>query len=420
MSRFHWLRAAASAAAFIALVQSPAAMAEPLSFDQALSLATQRSEAAHASRAAASGASESARAARQLPDPMLIAGVDNLPVTGADRFSTTRESMTMKRIGISQEWLSADKRAAREAASHAAAEREAAQATAAEADARLQAALAYVDAWYAGQALDLASQTEHHLHEEVEAARARLATATGTSAELLQLAAAQGLAEDDSSEVRQQQASAWLVLQRWTGVLPDALAGEPAFNTPTEQDFANRHPDVVMRDREVEVARLEAEATARQRTPNWTWELSYAQRSGYSDMVSLGVTIPLQVAPSQRQDRETAAKRAALEQARAAWAEATRAAQADYRMAMNEANRLQQRIERYRLSVMQPARQRAVVALAAYRSNQSTLSALFEARHAEVEVQRKLISLQRELARAQARLAFTPIATDTVRQGAAR
>jgi hypothetical protein len=33
---------------------------------------------------------------------MLRAGIDNLPVTGSDRFSGTRESMTMKRIGISQ------------------------------------------------------------------------------------------------------------------------------------------------------------------------------------------------------------------------------------------------------------------------------------------------------------------------------
>ena len=78
---------------------------------------------------------------------MLRAGIENLPVTGADRFSTTRDSMTMKRIGISQEWLSADKRAARAGAAEAMAEprgrRSAASPTA---EARLQTAIAYLDA----------------------------------------------------------------------------------------------------------------------------------------------------------------------------------------------------------------------------------------------------------------------------------
>jgi hypothetical protein len=34
---------------------------------------------------------------------------------------------------------------------------------------------------------------------------------------------------------------------------------------------------------------------------------------------------------------------------------------------------------------------------------------LFEARHAEVDVQRKLLNLQRDLAKVQAQLAFKPI-----------
>jgi len=126
------LRAAAAAAAALL----PAlAVAAPLSFDQALSLAVQRSEAARAGRASALSATESSRAAGQLPDPMLGVGIENLPVTGADRFSTTRESMTMKRVGISQEWLSADKRAARESAARAMVAREALQSGVAEADA---------------------------------------------------------------------------------------------------------------------------------------------------------------------------------------------------------------------------------------------------------------------------------------------
>jgi outer membrane protein TolC len=387
----------------------PLAVAAPLSFDQALSLAAERSEAARAGRSGALGASESARAAGQLPDPMLSAGIDNLPVTGSDRFSTTRESMTMKRLGISQEWLSADKRAARERAAQAMAAREGLQSRVAEADARLRVALAYLEAWYANAALNLTAQTEHHLHEELEAARARLGAATGSSTEVLQLTAAKGVAEDESEEAGQQQAAAMVSLQRWVGFRPDALAAAPTFSVPSEQEYLTRHPAVAALTRELEVTRQDAAVAANERTPNWTWELSYGQRTGYSDLVSLGVSIPLQVAPSQRQDRETAAKLAMASKAEAELAETARAATAEYLTLASDAQRLRQRIDRYRSSVIVPAQQRTAASLAAYRSNQQPLTALFEARHTEVEAQQKLLALQRDLAKVEAQLAFKPL-----------
>ena len=129
-------------AASLAVAMLPAlAPAAPLTLEQALELAVQRSEAARSSRAGVLGATEAARAAGQLPDPMLRAGIENLPVTGADRFSTTRDSMTMKRIGIAQEWVSSDKRAARQAAADAMVGREGISLQAIAAEVRVQTAL---------------------------------------------------------------------------------------------------------------------------------------------------------------------------------------------------------------------------------------------------------------------------------------
>jgi len=132
-----------------------AASASPLSLEQGLELAVQRSQAVVAARAGALASTQTARAAGQLPDPMLSVGIENLPVTGPDRMRTTAESMTMKRVGISQEWVSAEKRALRQASALAMAERESASALAAAADSRLQAALAFVDAFYASEVLVL-------------------------------------------------------------------------------------------------------------------------------------------------------------------------------------------------------------------------------------------------------------------------
>ncbi|MFH0129885.1 TolC family protein [Variovorax sp. VaC1] len=402
-------RAAALAAALSLPCLAPAA---PLSFDAALRLAVQRSEAARAARAGVLSATEAARAAAQLPDPTLRVGIDNLPATGPDRFNTTRDSMTMKRIGISQEWLSADKRAARQAAADASVGREAVQARVAAADARLQAALAYLDAFYAGETLKLATLMEHHAHEELEASRARLSSASGNSQDVLALAGARGISEDDTAEIRQQQNTARVAFERWVGVPPDDLAPPDAMPLPSEQDYVAGHPTVAAMQRDVDVAGRAADVTASNRKPNWTWEVSYGQRTGYADMVSVGVSIPLAVAPGERQDRDTASRRALVDKAEADLAEATRAATAEYRSLSGDAQRLQQRIDRYRSGVVVPAAQRTAAALAAYQSSQGSLVVLFEARHAEVEAQRKLLTLQRDLAKARIQLAFRPLTAE--------
>ncbi|MGO4390530.1 TolC family protein [Variovorax sp. M-6] len=404
------LRAAALAAALLPSL-AVLAVAEPLTLEAALDLAVERSASARAARAGVSSASELARAAGQLPDPMLRAGIDNLPVTGPDRFSTTREPMTMKRIGISQEWLSGDKRAARQAAAEAAAARETIQSRAAVADARLNTALAYLDAYYAGQALKLTTLMAHHAHEEFEAARARLASSTASSQDVLALAAARGMAEDESAEARQRQGVAQVGLHRWIGDRGDELAPVATMPSPAEQAYVAGHPVVLARQFDIDVARRAAAAASLERKPNWTWEASYGQRTGFPDLVSVGVSIPLQVAPSERQDRDTAAKLALADKAEAELAEAIRTATAEYRTLAGDAQRLSERIDRYRTAVVAPAGQRTAAATAAYRSNQGALLTLFEARHAEVEAQRKLLALQRDLARAQAQLTFKPLAT---------
>jgi len=388
--------------------------AEPLSLDQALTLATQRSQSARAARAGIASAMELARAAGQLPDPMLSVGVDNLPITGPERLSTTADSMTMKRIGISQEWLSAEKRSTREAAAGAQILRERLAEEAALADTRLQAALAYVDAFYAGEALKLTTLNEHHVHEEFEAARARVASASGSSQEVLALAASRGLAEDESADVRQSQAAALVALQRWVGLQPDSLTAPSLPALLQEGAYVANHPAVLAAQRDIEVARREAAVAATNRRPNWTWQVAYGQRTGFPDMMSLGVSIPLPVAPAERQDRETASRLALVERTEANLEEARRMATAEFRSLSSDAQRLSERIQRYRWGIVTPTRQRIDAALAGYGSNQVTLVTVFEARHADLEVQRKLLALGRDLARLRAQLAFKPIPAGAV------
>ena len=399
------LRAAAVAAAVFPVFSSAA----PLTLDEALQLATQRSEAARAARASASSASEVSRAAGQLPDPVLGVSLENVPVTGPDRFRTTREEMTMKRIGISQEWISAQKRSLRIAAATAMAARETASIAVANADARFQAAMAYVDAYYASEALKLTVSNESHAREAMETARARLSSGSGGAQDVLALSSAQGMAEDESADLRQQLASLNISLLRWIGRPPGELAAPLLPKLAGEQAFVDAYPAVVAKRRDVEVARQEAAVAASNRKPNWTWQVAYGQRTGFSDMATVGVSIPLPVAPGSRQDRDTASKLALVEKAEADLAEATRVAQAEYRQLASEEHHHVHRIERYESTVLAPTVQRTAAATAAYRSNQASLAMVFEARHAELEARRRLLNMRRELTRMRAQLAFKPL-----------
>lgn len=394
-----------SLAVIVAVTTLPGQSWAQLSFDQALSLAVQRSEAARSARASALSAAEAAQAAGQLPDPVLRAGLENMPISGPDRFSG-RDSMTMKRVGVSQEWLSAEKRAARQAAAEAMVGREAASVNSTAAEIRLQTGLAYLDAYFAGETLKLTQQTEHHAREELEAARARLASNLGNSADVLALTTARGIAEDESAEARQQQDSARAGLERWVGSPVDRLSAPAMMTPPPEAAYVANHPAVVAAQRELELTRREADVARVNRSQNWSWEVSYGQRTGFPDMVSLGVNIPIAVAPAQRQDRDIASKFALADKAEASLAESTRMATGEYRALFGTAKRLSERIERYRDTVVVPAQHRTGAALEAYRSNQAALATVFEARHAEVEAQRKLIALQRDLSRTQAQLAL--------------
>lgn len=403
------------AAVLVAALMPVWAESQPLSLPQALELAVRRSEAAAAARAGANSATETARAAGRLPDPMLRIGVENLPVTGPDRFNPSADFMTMKRVGISQEWLSRDKRAAREAAALASVERESVQALGVEADTRLQTALAFIDAWFAQAALDITERAERNLREELEVARARLGAGAGSATEMLALTTTRGLAEDTADEARQQHAAAMAELRRWVGTDATELSSPGGLEPPSEAQYLASHPTLVALGRDIELNRRAAEAAATERTPNWTWEVAYSQRTGFSDMVSVGVSIPLQVAPAQRQDRDIAARLALVDKARSELEEATREAAVEFRRLSGDTARLQQRIERLHAGVLSPARQRSVVALAAYRSNQTPLAGYFEARNAEVDAHRKLLTLERELARTRARLALKPFANGVER-----
>ncbi len=92
---------------------SPLAFAsegQPFSLDAAVERALARAPQVTASQAGVEAAQALATSAGRLPDPSLIVGIDNLPVNGPDAYSTTADFMTMRKVGVVQQFPRAEKR----------------------------------------------------------------------------------------------------------------------------------------------------------------------------------------------------------------------------------------------------------------------------------------------------------------------
>ena len=144
------------AGSFATLHASGAADAQAsLSLSEALRLAEARSPQLASAEYAASAARERGIASSQLPDPVLRLGLDNVPVTGPDAYSLTTDFMTMRRIGVVQEFTDSEKRDLRRQRGHVEADRELAKRDAARATLRQEVALAWLDQYFAQRTAEL-------------------------------------------------------------------------------------------------------------------------------------------------------------------------------------------------------------------------------------------------------------------------
>ena len=408
--RVLFLRAAAAIIPTLFLVL-PAEAA--LSLGEAQARAVARSRQLSAQDAAMAASRELAVAAGQLPDPVFKLGLDNLPVEGSDRFSVARDFMTQRRVGFSQELTRADKRELRAERYRLDAEKTLADKTAAVAAIERDTALAWLDRSYAEAMAAAFAGSLAQSRMEAVAAESAWRGGRGSEADLFAARGAVALLEDRASEYGRRVATARIALQRWTGGADDEpLAAPPAFDTvrvdgETLDDQLVHHPDIAALFRLEEIAATDAKLAQANRRADWTVDVSYSQRGpAYSNMVSIGVSVPLQWDTAQRQDRETGAKLAVVEQLRAQREEALRMHVADVRTLLAEWRSGRERLARYDATILPLAHERTAAALAGYRGAKATLADALAAQRNEIETHVQRLQLALDTARLWAQLNF--------------
>ena len=401
--------------ALAAIVALPGAgYAQPtLSLADAQRIAVERSRQLVAQDASITASREMAAAAGQLPDPVLRLGIDNLPVDTSDRFSLTRDFMTMRRIGVMQEFTRGDKRRLRSARFERETERAVAEKSVAVAALRKDTALAWLERYYLERMRAVVAANADESKLEIEAAEGAYRAGRGSQVDIYTARASRVALDDRLSDLDRRIRNARTQLQRWVGDAGDyLLAGEPAFKTVrldghTLDQEIERHPEIALLARNVAIAETEAELARANKQADWSVELAYQERgSAFSNMVSVGVSIPLQWDQKNRQDRELAAKLALTERARAQQEDTLRAHIAEIRAMLNEWENGHERIARFERELIPLARERTAAALAAYRGGKSDLNAVLAARRNEIEVRTQTLQLEMDTARLWAQLNF--------------
>ena len=399
----------------IALIAAPLARAADggLTLAEAQRRAVERSRSLAGQDAAIAAAHEMGVAAGQLPDPVLRLGVDNMPVTGEDRYSLTRDFMTMRRIGVTQEITRGEKRELRAQRYQREAERTLAEKDATIAAIQRDTALAWLDRYYAEAMAAVLAEQAAQVRSEIAAAEGAYRGGRASQADVIGAHATLAALEERSSEYSSRVSIAKVNLARWMGAGADApLAAPPAMDMVrveggTLEEHLATHPEIVALSRQESLAATEARLAQASRTPDWTVEMAYQQRGpDFSNMVSFGVSVPLPWDRGNRQDREIAAKLAAAEQARAQRDELLRNHVGEVRAMLEEWQNKRERFGRYERDLVPLAHERTRAASAAYQGGRTGISDLLMARRAESEVRLQQVQLQMDTARLWARLNF--------------
>lgn len=389
---------------------SHAFAADPLTLAEAMHLAGAQPLRVQAQDAAVAAAEADASAAGALPDPMLVVGIENLPVTGRNALNFSADDMTMKQLGVRQEFPAAGKRSARRAL----AQRQVNVARAQAVVERLSIRRAAADAWIAAWAVDHELQALEQLREQARLAAklARARAGGGRSISEALAAETAGLELDNQlEEAKAGRESALAALRRWVPGTREVAMQDPDFKALpfTQAQLLARLDELaplLSGSARVEKAAAAIDVARAEKRSDWSLTAAYGQRDrDRSDMLSVELEIALPWFQQGRTDSGVLAREAEYQQALALRDDERRTLTADIEAAYVRWESLKRQVALHEDRLLPIARDRSVVALAAYRAG-GELQPWLDARDAELRVHRSHAEHLGELGHAWASLAF--------------
>src|SRR5258706_5103717 len=373
--------------------------ADPLSFNAALTLAERSSADIEAQTAGLEAAQSASRAAGALPDPKLTFGVDNLPATGPDRWSADRDFMTMRKIGVMQDFPSVSKRRAEAATANAAVDEADAQRRVHVFAVRTSAAIAWLNRYYIERRVALFDALGRENTLFAAAVQAALAGGRGTPADVIGPKLEAADLADRLDVLRADELKAKAGLRRLVGTDgDDPLTGDPpelVIDADQLRSHLHMHPELALFGRMIALARAQAQEAQAAKRPDWGVELSYARRAAaYSDMVSLQFTLSLPLFSANRQDPLINAKHLEQRRLEAERANMLREHTAALESELADYPALTSQLARIQDTRLPLAQQKVAYQLASYQGGKADLAAVLVARRELIDAQLMHLDLQ--------------------------
>jgi len=387
------------------VLTSATAQAAALCLEQTLDLAQRYSAELSASRNQVRAFGAMADSARQLPDPELKFGIENLPVQGSNARRFTREGMTMQRVGVMQTFVSADKRERKADTLLAQSASASAQEQVIRAQLQRDTAQAWLDLALSEKAAQAARQLLNETGRQIPVQRSGVASGSAAASSTLALQSALSAMRDNLTLAERDVSLAQTRLYQLTGETFDGVAGAlpryqrlPAEPQTLEQGVSV-HPEVVLAAREADVAKARSAQSAVASKPDVGVEVYYARRAeAYGDLAGVMFTVGMPIFQSHRQDKDYAADVSRAMEANDRLSQATRDRVALVRSLVAEYQAAQTLWRRKQQEIVPLSQQRLLVVTAEYRSGQATLDAVLDARRSLLDAQLSAINAEKEMA----------------------
>ncbi|KQN42160.1 MULTISPECIES: TolC family protein [unclassified Pseudomonas] len=397
--------------ALVASILALPSLAAPLTLDEALRLAENNAPSLTAQAAKQQAARSAAIPAGELPDPKLLLGVQNYPISGPEGGHLKQDPMTMQMVGVMQEVPNRDKRKARI---------EVAEASVARAEAesrfeRLNVREATASAWISSYSVERKEALFQDFYREnrllTDTVRAQIAGGRAQPADAITPKQEAAQLAEQQDELIRLRAKARAALKRWVGPaandklvgsFPDWPIDASSYSQKLQQHSAVAASASMTREAQAKVREAESEKQS-----DWSWELDYQHRdSQFGDMVSVQFTFDLPLFPDSRQNPKIAAKHAELNQLEAEREALVREKTQQLEDDLAEYERLNRAVHRSQDSLIPLAKEKVDLTMASYSAGKSDLAAVITARRALIETRLKQIDYEEQRALTSARLYF--------------
>ncbi len=386
-------------------VSVSAAHAAEFSLQQTLAAAEHYSAELSANRNQSNALNAMADSARELPDPKLKFGIENVPVQGSNNHRFTREGMTMQRIGIMQDYVSEEKRDRKADTILAQSASSAAKAEVIRVTLQRATAQAWLDLALSQKVLATAQKLVAETDRQVSVQKATVASGSTPASSVVDLRMTLLGMQDKVTLAQRDVALAQTRLLQLTGEQIDNTSGAlpryqrlPADPAVLEENVG-QHPEVIEAAREADVAKARSAQSEVAAQPNVGVEVYYARRADdYDDMAGVMFTVDLPLFKSHRQDKDLAAELSRSMEANDQLALANRARVAQVRTLVAQYQAAQTLWLRQQEEILPLQRQRVSLIEAQYRSGQSTLSDLLNARRTLLDTELTAHSAEKTVA----------------------